>query len=467
MKKMIIYALLIHLFASCSKLVEVDGPSTSMTSDNVYADNVTAAAVLTSIYTTISQHSLTTSGSLKGISLKAGLSADELKLYSTNPTLQRFYTNTLTNVTNETFWENSYSYLYTLNTAIEKLQNASKLTDSIRRHLLGEAYFLRSFLNFNLVNFFGDVPLVTSTDYRINAVMPRIAKDKVYELVESDLKKAEDLLSENFLAQDITTLTEERVRPTKWAATALLARVYLYMQKWSEAETKASIVINKTDIFELVELENVFLKNSKEAIFQLQPVNNGWNTEEARLFNLPASGPNNTSNPVYLSNGLLDNFPAGDIRKQKWIAKRSVGSKTYYYANKYKSSTNGNAVTEYAMVLRLAEMYLVRAEAQAQLNNLPIALQDINKIRSRAGLSDTTLSDKDAVLNEIFTQRRLELFNEWGHRWLDLKRSGRIDAAMNIAKLEKGSQWKSTMQLYPIPIYEINQNPYIIQNLDY
>jgi len=117
---------------------------------------------------------------------------------------------------------------------------------------------------------------------------------------------------------------------------------------------------------------------------------------------------------------------------------------------------------EYDIVLRLAEQYLIRAEARAKQNNLTgtgSAIIDLNVIRNRAGLSDTTITVQENMLNAILLERRKELFTEWGHRWFDLKRTGKIDAVMQAYAPVKGTTWESYKSLYPIAQKQIDLNP--------
>jgi starch-binding outer membrane protein, SusD/RagB family len=271
------------------------------------------------------------------------------------------------------------------------------------------------------------------------------------------------------------TTTTERLRPNKYAATALLSRAYLYANDWTNAEIQASAIISNSASYDTTELKDVFLKNSKEAIWQLQPVNIGWNTEDARIFILPSSGPTGNSSvsgyPVFMSNSLLNLFEPGDQRKTNWINAVTIGGgtgiATYYFPYKYKCATLNNPVTEYTMILRLGEQYLIRGEARAQLNKIPEALADINVVRIRARLPSLTINDKNSLLNAILRERQVELFTEWGSRWLDLKRTNTIDPVMNGVASTKGTTWNTNWALYPIPIYDITQNPNLIQNSGY
>ena len=116
------------------------------------------------------------------------------------------------------------------------------------------------------------------------------------------------------------------------------------------------------------------------------------------------------------------------------------------------------------MVLRLSEQYLIRSEARARLEKYSEASIDINAIRHRAGLSDTTAGSIDEFILIVEKERQKELFTEWGHRWFDLKRLLRADAVLQPVK---GENWQETDKLYPIPASELLSNPNLTQNDGY
>jgi len=455
---------------SCKKLVEVIPPSTTINSANVYENDATAIAAITDIYVGISRQNMG-SGGISSLSLFPALSSDELSLYNgaTNNSVLYFYKNSLSsnNLNNPDFWTVLYQNIYTANQALEQLSLSHSITPAVKQQLLGEAKFIRAFCYFYLVNLYGDVPLTISTDYKINSLLFRSSKGQVYQQIISDLTDAQGLLSSKFLNATLLSETAERVRPTYWAATALLSRAYLYNKNYLKSESEATAVINNNLQFQIVLLDSVFYKNSYEAIWQLQPVNQGWNTEDARIFILPASGPNAYAQPVYLSAQLINSFELSDKRKEKWVGTVSTVNGTYYYPNKYRSATYNDPITEYEMVLRLSEQYLIRAEAEIMQNNFNDAKNDINKIRSRAGLPPVNGNDQASLLAAISHERQVELFTEWGQRWFDLKRTGAIDAVMNVVTPQKGGTWNANWQWYPISINELSLNPNLIQNQGY
>ncbi len=463
------------IVAGCKKLVEVNPPVTSVTGASVYSSDATAIAAVTGIYTQISG-AIYSSGGFPSLSLLGGLSADELSLYSgvTNARQIAYYTNSLSAIagTGSEFW--FYSYIFTCNSAIDGLTHTNVLTPAINQQLLGEAKFMRALVYFYLVNLYGDVPMPLTTDYKANSSLPRTLKAQVYQQVIADLKDAQNLLSTNYLDGTLLNVTTERVRPTKWAATALLGRVYLYSGDWPDAEAQATALINNSSVYGLNSLNNVFLKNSTEAIWQLQPVTSGnvTNTQDAKVFILPSTGPNGTNggNPVYLSDTLLNSFEPGDQRRANWVGSVKVSGTTYYFPYKYKVNTVNAPVTEYLAVLRLGEQYLIRAEARAQQGNGAGALQDLDTIRHRASLPDYAgATDQASLLTAILHERQVELFTEWGHRWLDLKRTGTIDALMTAVCLRKGTGvvWQSYKQLFPLPLGDLQADANLSQNPGY
>lgn len=485
-----VYRSIVLLFAalfstmSCKKMVEVDVPGTRIAADNAYSSDVTAIAVLNGMYSRMSNTPFDASASIPNISFWAGLSSDELTLYSgITPMLTAYYQNNLSvNSGGSEFWVNAYSYIYSANAAIEGLNKSTSLTSAVKRQLSGEAKFIRAFFYFYLVNLYGDVPLALGTDYATNALLSRSSKEAVYQQIISDLKDAQELLADGFVKEDLRNLYgpsfAERVRPSRPAATALLARVYLYTGDLVRAESAATSLIGNKAYFDLVPLSEVFKKNNKEAVWQLQPVGSpNVNTPEAYKFVLSYGAPGvNFFHPVYLSNSLVTSFETDDQRNVagNWVNVFTNGSETYYYPYKYKDVSMGAGVepTEYSTLLRLGEQYLIRAEARARLgNNLTGAIDDLDAIRGRAGLpliatTNPAISQSE-LIDKILHERQVELFTELGHRWLDLKRTDQLDAVMQIETPLKGGIWQTNQKLYPIPVLDIQRAPNLKQNPDY
>jgi hypothetical protein len=449
-------------FGACKKLVEVAPPHDSITTATAFADDESAQAEVNGIYSQlISGDQSSPSFGNGGITIFAGLSSDELSAFTSEIDVQQFKKVSLlsNNLYLSQLWQQAYTYLYQVNNCIEGLGNATGVSAAIKKQLTGECKFLRAFINFYLVNLFGDIPYVSTTNFQQTAILSRTPKDQIYQQIVADLSEAEGLLSEDYQ-------TGEKNRANKWADIALLARVYLYQKDWANAGAKSDQVIN-SGVYTLTDLNSIFLANSGEAILQFQPtiVNPGFNAPyEANVFNI---GPGILNPNYFLTDELINAFDTSDQRKSAWINSIDYNGQTYYYPFKYKDfggNPGGNS-SEYYMVLRLAEQYLIRAEANAQQNKTMEAITDLNIIRGRAGLVglDNTLA-QDQTLAAIEQERRIEFFAEWGHRWFDLKRTGRADAVLGIVK---GSDWQSNDQLYPIPINEIRRDHNLVQNPGY
>ncbi|NLR62306.1 RagB/SusD family nutrient uptake outer membrane protein [Chitinophaga polysaccharea] len=453
------------LLSSCKKLVEINSPTTSITGANVFTNNGTAAAVLTGIYTRMSSDDIR-SGGFISTGFLTGLSGDELTLYpgAGDDQLTQYYTNSLLAVTPGA-WNQIYPITFITNTAVENIQNSTSLTFEVQKQLLGEAKFMRAFCYFYLINLYGDVPLVISSNYAVNSVLARSPKEQIWAQMIADLKDAKSLLSDKYLNASLLASTTERVRPTKWAATAMLARAYLYTHDWKNAEEQSTEVIN-SPLYHLDSLNNVFLSNNPEAIWQLQPVTQGANTIDAQTYILHSDGLSSIK-PVYLSDNLLNSFEKNDQRANEWIDTITISGTLYYFSSKYKSDTIGAPLTEYNTILRLGEQFLIRSEARTQQNNLGGALSDLNMIRRRAWLSDLTINNQSALLNAIYHERQVELFTEWGHRWFDMKRNQSVNSIMNIVTPQKGGSWSPNWQLYPVPPNDILVDANLTQNPGY
>lgn len=324
--------------------------------------------------------------------------------------------------------------------------SSTVLYNTTKNQAIGEALFLRAYFHFNLLNTFGSIPLITSTDAAANAVAPQATSAAVYQQIISDLQQAI-----SYLPATYTVSGGQRTRASKMAAIALLAKVYLYNQNWADAEAQANLIIANS-LFTLPALNTVFLSSSTEAIFQIDNKTTGY-AAIAGAFVTNAGGT-----PVFqVRSELLNAFETGDLRKAAWLG-MSAG---YYYPAKYKiTATGGN---EYLTVLRLAEIYLIRAEARARQSNISGAQSDLNAVRTRAGLANTTAADQASLLLAVERERRVELFCEWGNRFFDLKRTGRADAVLSAEK----TGWKATAINYPIPLTEISNNANLKQNAGY
>jgi starch-binding outer membrane protein, SusD/RagB family len=456
--------MLTTILPSCKKFVTVEDPPGILTTEKVFADDRSATSAIVSVYIDMMNYQFGGEGSFVSFSMTslAGFSGNELQWTLNNtitPAFQEFSAHDLTppNPNVAAFWKDGYKYIYRANAILEGIAPSTGMTPDGKRFAEGEAKFIRGFCYFYLVNLFGDVPLVMTTNYQENMKLTRTPSTLVWEQIMNDLKDAKQLLPANYP-------TPERLRPNRATAGALLARVYLYLGRWVEAEAESDAIIT-SGVYgtTLPAPDLVFKKESIETIWQLQPVRANINTNEAFFFLTAAA-----TRPSYeITQNLLSAFEPNDNRKTQWIGfSNPVANPAWAYPAKYKVGTSAT-VTEYYIVFRLTEQYLVRAEARAHQggSKLALALTDLNTVRSRAGLPAASPADQNAFYLAMEKERQVEFFAEWGHRWLDLKRTNRAEAVLKPQS--PTNSWKPGSELYPVPADEIGKNPLLVQNPGY
>jgi len=427
----------------CEDFLETDNPTGQIPAQDVFEDEFTATAAVTTMYATLRDEVLVT-GNVLGLGVQMGLYADELDYYGlVGQPLDPFFQNQImaSDAMVSKTWNSAYHLIYLVNAAIEGLGASQTLSEEIKNQLLGEALFIRALTHFYLVNLFGDIPYIKTTDYEVNRHVSRMEESLVYDHILNDLGEAKSLLKVDYV-------TGERVRANRYVVSALLARVYLYLGQWEQSENESSLLINTTTLYHFpANLDDTFLETSPSAILQLKTKINGYSTTEAMTFVL-VSGPPPL---VALNEDLVGEMDSNDLRRLYWVGEVTDGTNFWYYPNKYQQSSS----LQYSVVFRLAEQYLIRAEARTRQNNTIGAQQDINMIRGRAGLPDTPATTTEELLEEILKERRFELFTEHGHRWFDLRRFGLTGDILGPIK----PGWDATDTLLPIPETELLMNP--------
>lgn len=445
------------LFSSCKKFLDPEF-KTQVEASEVFANDNNANAALLGLYSSVANQNTAFNGS---ITQTTSFASDELTYFTNDVNTDQFIDNQIQpgNSVLLKMWNEIYFNIFQANAIIEGSVASAGMTTGFKTQTIGEAKFIRAFCYFYLVNVFGDVPLVKATSKDSTALKPRTPKADIYTQIISDLKDAY-----NSLPADFSLSNGKRNRANKWAAAALLSRVYLYVNDFSAAETTASEVIANGSLYSLRStLNEVYLKNKSESILEIERLS--FNTFEGDLF---------TFYFQYLGFGdhlirsqLNSGFEPGDKRKTNWIKSTLFGPIPY----KYKSPATNE---ENYVVLRLAEIFLIRAEARAQLSKFPEAQSDLNQLRIRAGIpSLTTVVDKPSALLAVEKERKAELFCEFGHRWFDLRRwpslstPGKTRADDILATLKGAANWQSTDIYFPIPQESINKNPFLTQNSGY
>lgn len=483
------------LISGCKKWVDVPDPINSITSNQVFSNDTQATYALNGLYAQMIGNEGALNVTNGGTTIYGGLSGGELVPNAGTDDVDgyQFYTNKVL-VNNSTsasvFWTTTYKTIYTANSILEGVaaSTSAGLTDSTRKELTGEAKLARAFCYFYLTNFFADVPLVLTIDFKKTALMPRTPQKMVYEQIVADLLDAQNLISAKY-----PDPSGQKIRPNKMAATALLARVYLYLKDWKNAEAQAAAVIGSGQ-YSLTDLKDVFLKNSAEAIWQLQfnakagtkslwepnqllPIT-AWSSlppESQELFLDPEFFPLIMQYYVpayFMTDHAAGIFEEGDQRKAIWTDftpspnVAPYNGRLYRYPTKYAAPPADNPPAGYNYImLRLGEQYLIRAEALAQQGKTDLAAEDLSKIRKRAGLANTTAASAPELLTAIAKERERELFAEWGHRFLDLKRRG--EATQFLGAIPEKQPFNPGQLLYPLPPMELRNDPNLIQNPGY
>jgi hypothetical protein len=342
-------------------------------------------------------------------------------------------------------WASAYDGINVANNVIVKVPGMTDMTENEKNKALGELYFLRGLGHFNLLNYFGAIPIKIEPTVGVgNLDAGRDPVNEVYAQIKSDLT-----LASKYLDASASTKT----RASKYAAIALLARVCLYSGDYDLAWQKADSVIRFGGYTMPDNYADVFASDgSAETIFEIDF--NELDRNRIAEYNFPKTL--NGRREVQPDPGIISAYEADDERKAVSIAYDGALA----YANKYNDLSKG---ADNVIILRLAEMYLIRAEAEANLTggNISSIRADINTIRNRADLGPTSADTPGELLLAIEQERRVEFAFE-GHRWFDLVRTGRaIDVLPNVTK--------STQTLFPIPADEIltNKSPEMIQNTGY
>jgi len=450
--------------SSCNKFVDVV-PVTEIDASVMFTDERSATNAVVGIYAKMQETQSFFNGYL---SRYAGLYSGELtKTSTTNTTDISFWDSHVqpTDAIISEFWNSGYFYIYSANLAMQKLAGSPTIPAKAKDALMGELRFLRAFVNFYLVNLYGEIPLVMTTNPDSSSLLNRAPQADVYKQIVKDLNEAFKLLP---VAYPVSyNAPSDRIRPNRAVAAGFLAKVYLFMRDFSSAEKYSSWVIDSGAYAMETNLENTFLATSKELILGLYPTNTRYNTVEARLFLATPSKPG-----FIFTSDVIQKFLPNDLRLKQWIKTVGTPPNQVYVPYKYKVYESAQ-VTEYTVIVRLPELYLIRAEANWNLGEYAKAVEDINLIRARAQtnlLSRITTSD--LIRQTIEDEYLREFFAESGNRWFQLRRLPGISdtqkkRADEIIPLIKPGKWEGYKIYWPIPKEEILKSKYITQNPGY
>jgi hypothetical protein len=434
----------IFLLAACEDFLDLS-PRSAIPSDKAVSDAGTLRAAVTGAYSSLQDY-------YGGNYISLGVMPADYVSY--NGTLSQYLQldqNAIPNdnVITVAVYRAIYRAVNSANTIIEATASIDDplLTQAEKDNMAGEAYFIRALAYFDLARAWGGVQIQLKPTTGMDALrgIKRSSVEETYAQVLADLEEAERLLPD-----DAST----RNRAQKSAALALRARLHLYREQWEEAERYATQVIDNPK-YELTETYAGFFTApflSRESVFELtfslNDRNNYWNMW------FPASlGGQYTLKPSDKATELL-NDPSRGGNRNAAIA----GTANNVYGQLYNTAGQG---IDPSYVIRLAELYLIRAEARAKksIPDLPGAVADLNQIRSRADLEPWTDNDSASkLIKAIEDENGLEFVFE-PHRWFDLVRTRRAVEVLGLTNVD--------FQLFPIPSSDILSDPDVVQNPGY
>ncbi|RZF58349.1 RagB/SusD family nutrient uptake outer membrane protein [Sphingobacterium corticibacterium] len=443
MRTKFLYLFYIVLFTSCSSFLEVD-PKSSLSGEGIIKDETSANAAISGVYDALRSYYSVDYQSI------AYLSGDNVQWTGSQSQVQEFINNKVNpeNSTISSTWNGIYRTINRANNVINALVNyeGDGISAAVKDNVLGQAYAIRGLAYFDLVRVWGGVPLITEPTEKVgdNIGIERSTVAQTYQQVIDDLNLAEDLLPS----------ATDRFAFTKKTVWALKARYHLYQKNWEGARDYAKLLIDDQSNYELIAPYYSFFKNNvtgtKESVFELFYSANEANPHRAQ-WQPQTNGGTRQWAPSEELIALLTNASTAGARSQL-IAR---DNQNRWYGDLYYRSTGADPT----YVIRIAEVYLIRAEAYAELEEYNLAVDDLNKVRERTSLADKSYTTNQAdLLLWIEDERRLEFAFE-AHRWFDLVRTGRAQQVLGITE--------SFRLLLPIPYSQILADPALKQNPDY
>jgi hypothetical protein len=450
--------LLLLALGSCKKFLTVL-PVNAVSDQVTIVDATSSETAVRGVYRTLSGGYVAPTGANTGTGSYYGglfetfgyLGGDDIVWTGSQSVIQQFISHNIAanNGNLESVWTGIYQ---TINNANQVIARVPLVVDPAfitgqQNQLTGEGYFIRALCYFDLARTWGGVPITltpTTTATEKNS-LTRSTLAQTWAQVLSDLNAADSLMS--------PPATQNPVRANKETAWALKARYYLYQKDWANAEAYATKVLADVNNYKLLSPYSSWFQPAsavatKESVFELA-YNPTYQNGSRTNWQPPATGGTRQWAPGDSIVSLLNNPLIGGGRSAL-VAQTITG---LWYGNLFYRSP----ATDPSYIIRIAEVYLIRAEARAQQNELPGALDDLNAIRNRAGLANSTAVTASDILLAIENENRVEFALE-PHRWFDLVRTGRAQAVLGISDPNK--------LLFPIPVNEItlskgalSQNP--------
>lgn len=481
----------LFVFSSCKKFLEED-PKNQVTIQNFYQTESDAVAAVNAIYAYLnSVDNFAVGGNTAGVYhstfwVTIGLASDEMlnnQLGAANFDQISSFSHTSMNPSMEEIWGMHYKTISLANIAIARIPGIA-MNEMLRNRLVGEARFLRALMYFNLVRMFGEVPLLLEEN---NPRLPGEASvEAIYAQIETDLKEAADALPLSYDAGN------GRGRATRGAANAILAKAYLTQKNWEQASIYAKKVIDSQQYELWEDFNSVFKLSSrggKESIFSVGFGDAGgaiifWEVGQFNVRLLPTAlsveGVQNAQGWQIPTQYLYNQYESNDRRRDVTFLTEIDDPNGAYtirpYVQKYwdrAAEPQGNNSSNDFPVIRYADVLLIYAEAENELDRSGVAHDYINMVRKRARFNGTTYANavpdyvglsKEQFRDAILKERMMEFVFE-GQRWFDLVRTGKLEQLVPLAK--PGVVPAARNYLFPLPQREVDLNPNLSQNTGY
>jgi hypothetical protein len=481
MKKVVAFLGAALLLAACQKEFLEKKPIVGVTEENFYRTEADAIAAVNAAYATL-QFQISPAGHFRWFwgdimsddAVKGGSGDNDANALLQ---LETFRGPTNTDLL-EAEWSADYEGIYRANVVLEKVP-AIEMDAKLKARILGEAKFIRAWHFYNLVTMFGGVPLADHVLAPSEYNLPRASADEVWDLIEKDLTEAATVLwkRSEYSAADLG-------RITKGAAQALLAKTYLWREKWAEAKTAAAEVIASNEYQLVPNYADIFTldgENNTESVFEIQYMNasgGNWgknNANEGSFTNVfqRARGqfagygfniPTQDFVDEFFKEGFEDPrlkstvFRVGDAMGDRGVfTLAATGDMPHiYYAKKYFNNKSEDAPFgdpnpnggSNDRVIRFADVLLTHAEAAARASDEASALASLNRVRARVGIPAVSAAGA-GLLDAIYHERRVELGLE-SHRFFDLVRTGRAPQVLGNLGFTAGVH-----EVFPIPQSQI------------
>jgi starch-binding outer membrane protein, SusD/RagB family len=449
--------LILPVLSSCKKFLNVL-PVTDVSDQVTIVDATSSETAVRGVYRAMAG-GFTASGGTGTGSYYGGLfetfgylGGDDIAWTGSQSVIQQFISHQIVadNDNLESVWTGIYQTINQANQVIAKVPLVIDPTFAAgqQNQLTGEGYFLRALCYFDLARCWGGVPITltpTTSATQKNGIA-RSTLAQTWAQVLSDLNAADSLMQ--------PPASQNPVRANKETAWALKARYYLYQQDWADAESYATKVLADVTNYQLLTPFNSWFQPAsavatKESVFELS-YNATYQNGSRGNWQPPANGGTRQWAPGDSIVSLLNNPTIGGGRSA-FVAQTITG---LWYGNLFYRSP----ATDPSYIIRIAEVYLIRAEARTQQGELSGALSDLNAVRTRAGIANSTATTQSDILQAIYNENRVEFALE-PHRWFDLVRWGQ---AQTVGVTDPN------MTLFPIPTQEITlSNGALTQNPGY